>query len=121
MLDHFAVLDGDAPVHARREFHVVGGDERGEPRQVHELGERREYVVGGVRVEIAGRLSRAPRAARFSARPPRANRTNEHGGGRSPPPLRGPTRIDSENFSSPSWARGAPASRIFSARLWMKA
>ena len=56
MLDHFAVLDGDAPVHAPGKFHVVGANQRGKARHVHELGKRRKHVIGGFRIEVAGRL-----------------------------------------------------------------
>ena len=40
----------------RGELHVVGGDQGGEARGAHELRQRVEHMVGGVRIEIAGRL-----------------------------------------------------------------
>ena len=35
---------------------IVGGDDHGEAGGAHELGQRLEHMLGGVRVEIAGRL-----------------------------------------------------------------
>ena len=55
-LHHQPVLDGDAPVHARGDVHVVGGDDDREAGGLHQLGERGEHVLGGARVEISGRL-----------------------------------------------------------------
>ena len=55
-LDDLAVLQRDAAVHARRELHVVGGDQRREAGGAHQLRQRVEHMVGGARVEIAGRL-----------------------------------------------------------------
>ena len=51
-----ALLQRDPPVHAAGKLQVVGGDDRGEARGAHELRERLKDVLGGARVEIAGRL-----------------------------------------------------------------
>ena len=40
----------------RGDIHIVGGDDDGEPGGAHQLRQRVEHVLGGVRVEIAGRL-----------------------------------------------------------------
>ena len=53
---HVSVLERHAAVHAAGELHVVGRDQRGEAGGAHELRQRVEHVVGGARVEIAGRL-----------------------------------------------------------------
>src|SRR5258707_4686087 len=55
-LDHEAVLEGDAAIHTRGDVQVVGGNNDGEPRSLHQLGKRGEHVVGGARVEISGGL-----------------------------------------------------------------
>ena len=55
-LDDLAVPQGHPPVHAGRQVHVVGGDDGGEAGGPHELRQRAEHMLGGVRVEIAGRL-----------------------------------------------------------------
>ena len=55
-LDQQAVLDAQHAVHAPRQVEVVGGDQRGHARRVDEMQQRIEHVLGGVRVEVAGRL-----------------------------------------------------------------
>ena len=55
-LHHPPVVQRHAAVHARGELHVVGGDHGGEARGAHELRQRLEHVLGGARIEIAGRL-----------------------------------------------------------------
>ena len=42
---HQPVLERDAPVHARRDVHVVGGDDDRLTRGLHQLGERGEDVL----------------------------------------------------------------------------
>jgi hypothetical protein len=54
-LYHLPLAPRHPPVHAG-EFHVVGGNDGGQPRGAHQLGERREHMVGGVGVEIPRRL-----------------------------------------------------------------
>ena len=36
----------------------MGGDQHRDPRRLHELHERLENVIGGVRIEVSGRLVR---------------------------------------------------------------
>ena len=55
-LDDLPVPKRHAAVHARGDVHVVGRDDDGEPGGAHQLGQRVEHVLGGARVEIAGRL-----------------------------------------------------------------
>ena len=75
-------------VHARGEVRVVGGDQRGGAGVAHDLEQQREHVLGGVRVEIAGRLvgqdqARAGWPARGRSPPAAARRrTAGPGGGR---------------------------------------
>src|ERR1051326_7770224 len=49
-LHHLAVAQGDAPVHAARQFHIVGGDDGGEAGRAHQLRERAKHMVRGARV-----------------------------------------------------------------------
>jgi hypothetical protein len=67
-LDHQPVLNGHAPVHARRDVHVVGGDDHGEAGGLHQLGERGEHVLGGARVEVSGGLVGQQNARRVGDR-----------------------------------------------------
>ena len=53
-----AFADCDGPVHAARNLQVVGRDHRRDPFLAHQLRQYLEYIVGGVDVEIAGRLVR---------------------------------------------------------------
>src|SRR5690349_12291466 len=55
-LDDDAVLEREDAVHAAGELEVVRGDERGEAGLAHDVDERAHHVLGGVDVEIAGRL-----------------------------------------------------------------
>src|SRR3974377_899631 len=55
-LHHLPFAQRDAPVHALGEIEVVRRDDGGKPRGLQELTQRVEDVVGGVLVEIAGRL-----------------------------------------------------------------
>ena len=52
----FPTADGDAAIHLRGDVEIVGGDDGGKPGRAHQLPERAEHVIGGVDVEIAGRL-----------------------------------------------------------------
>ena len=55
-LHHLPVADRHAAVHAGGEVQVVGGDQGGEAGRLDQRGEGPEHVVGGLGVEIAGRL-----------------------------------------------------------------
>ena len=55
-LAHPPVADRDPAVHAGGEVHIVGGDEGREAARPDQRCKRAEHVVGGLRVEIAGRL-----------------------------------------------------------------
>ena len=66
--DDQPVADRHAAVHARGDLHVVGGDHHGQAGRADQLRERVEHVVGGVRVEIAGRLVGQQEARRIGDR-----------------------------------------------------
>ncbi len=51
-----AVLERHPAIHARRQLHVVGGDQHCHPCRPHQLHQRLEHVICGVRIEIPGRL-----------------------------------------------------------------
>src|SRR5579883_3548701 len=57
-LDDLALMQRHAPVHARGEIEIMRRDQRGEAARLDQRGERREDMVGGLGIEIAGRLVR---------------------------------------------------------------
>ncbi len=46
----------------------MGGDQHRDPRRLHELHERLEHVIGGVRIEVSGRLVREQHPRRIGHR-----------------------------------------------------
>src|SRR5205823_14243535 len=54
--EHQAVFQGDAPVHTRSDVQVVGSHNDSKHRGLHQLGKRREHMLGGARVEVYGGL-----------------------------------------------------------------
>src|SRR5450755_2747606 len=64
-LHQLAVAQRHPSVHARREIHVVGGDDGGEAGGAHQLGQRGEHPLRGLGVEVAGRLVREQDARRI--------------------------------------------------------
>ncbi len=67
-LDDLAVRQRDAPVHAAGELHVVGRDQHRDLGRLDQLHQGLEHVVGGVRIEIAGRLVREQHPRRIGDR-----------------------------------------------------
>ena len=67
-LDDLAVGQRHPPVHAAGELHVVGRDQHRDPRRLHQLHQRMEHMIGGVRIEVAGRLVRQQRPRRIGDR-----------------------------------------------------
>lgn len=55
-IDDLPVGERYAPVHAGGEFMIVGGNQRREARLAHQRLQRVEYIMRGLRIEIAGRL-----------------------------------------------------------------
>ena len=66
--DDLAVDQRHPPVHPAGQFHVVGGDQHRDLRRLHQLHQRLEDVIGGVRIEVAGRLVRQQRPRRIGDR-----------------------------------------------------
>ena len=67
-LDDLAVGERHPPIHPAGQFHVVGRDQHRDPRRPHQLHQRVEDVIGGLRVEVAGRLVRKQRPRRVGHR-----------------------------------------------------
>lgn len=57
-LDEEAFGQAQGPVHARREIQIVGCEDGGDPFLAHEPQQLIEHLVGGVRIQIAGRFVR---------------------------------------------------------------
>ena len=66
--DDLAVDQRHPPVHPAGELHVVGRDQHRDLRRLHQLHQRLEHVIGGVRIEVSGRLVRQQHPRRIGDR-----------------------------------------------------
>ncbi len=67
-LDHKPIAERHAAIHLRREIKIVRCDDRGEAGRAHQLAQCLKHVLGGVHVEIAGRLVGKKNARRIGNR-----------------------------------------------------
>ena len=66
--DDLAVHQRHPAVHPAGQLHVVGRDQHRHPGRLDQLHQRIEHVIGGVRIEISGRLVRQQRPRRVGDR-----------------------------------------------------